>query len=62
MRNFLIIVATLVGLGASSMTGVMAKVNRCDIAWSKCNMNAGKCQNSGRCMIRCDQKYATCKP
>jgi len=62
VRNFLIIVATLVGLCALSVTAVMAAVNKCDVAWTKCNMNAGKCQDPGRCMIRCDQKYAICKP
>lgn len=42
-------------------SGAVAAVNRCDIAWSKCNANSMKCQNQGRCMVRCDQKYAACK-
>ncbi len=62
MRNFLILAATLLSLGTSSMTAVMAAVNKCDVAWTKCNMNAGKCQDQSRCMIRCDQKFAACKP
>ena len=62
MRNYLITLATLVGLGASSVTAVMATVNKCDVAWTKCNLNAGKCQDPSRCMIRCDQKFAACRP
>ena len=62
MRKALVIAATLAGLGVSFLTPAIGKPSKCDLAWASCNRNTLKCQDQGRCMIRCDQKYALCKP
>jgi hypothetical protein len=62
MPGTLLIAVILAGFGVCSVPPAVAAVNKCDVAWSKCNLNAGKCQTQDRCMIPCDQKHAVCKP